>query len=147
MGRSGTGTVNFNGGTLMAASPGSPTTGFLSGLTAANVQAGGAVINPDGYNISIGQNLLHDPGLGGTTDGGLTKSGSGTLLLASPQNAYTGGTTINAGEIKLSGSADNFPRCRSSAAGGRGGALTITSGTLDLNGQAQTVVLNGAAAP
>ncbi len=32
-------------------------TSFMTGLTAANVQAGGAIVNTGGYNITIAQAL------------------------------------------------------------------------------------------
>ena len=90
----GTSVFNFNGGVLQAAA-GSAT--FMSGLTAANVQAGGAYINPQGYSIAIPQNLL----TGASPDGGLTDVGSGTLTL-SGTNTYNGGTTVNAGLLEAS---------------------------------------------
>ena len=87
----GTPTVNFNGGTLKA---GASSTTFLQGLSAANVQNGGAIIDTNGFDITIGQALLN----GGT--GGLTKNGSGTLTL-SGSNTYTGATTVAAGVLAI----------------------------------------------
>ncbi len=92
---SGTGTFNFSGGTLQASGS---NTNFMSGLTAANVQAGSAIIDVQGFSDTVGQNLLHDPSLGATRDGGLTKLGSGVLTLTGT-NTYTGGTTITAGTL------------------------------------------------
>jgi autotransporter-associated beta strand protein len=91
----GTATFNFNGGTLKAAAS-SPT--FLQGLTAANVQSGGANIDTASYAITVGQALLNGGG-----NGGLTKTGNGTLKLSSAET-YTGNTVINAGTLALSGS-------------------------------------------
>ncbi|MFM1905062.1 MAG: hypothetical protein RLZZ440_2962, partial [Planctomycetota bacterium] len=65
-------TFNFNGGTLQAAS--NSATNFLTGLDAANVLAGGAVIDSNGRDITIEQSLLD-----GGTGGGLSKIGTGTL--------------------------------------------------------------------
>jgi fibronectin-binding autotransporter adhesin len=65
--------------------------------------------------------------------GGLLKTGSGILLITNP-NSYTGGTTINAGSILLSGgtTAGNL--------GSQTGTLTINSpGTLDFRGVPITV--------
>lgn len=99
---SGTGTFDFNGGVL---EPAAPTTTFLQGLTAANVQVGGTVINTLGNNITIAQNLVHDPSLGTATDGGLTKLGNGMLTLSATVNTFNGPTTVNGGTLQLSGGA------------------------------------------
>ena len=75
---SGTGTFNFSGGTLCAANANAT---YMQGLTAATVQAGGAVIDSNGYNITIAQPLLHNS-TAPAVDGGLTKIGAGTLTLS-----------------------------------------------------------------
>lgn len=107
----GTRTFNFNGGTLKAAGN---TTAFFNlgsgtGSARANVRNAGAVINSNGFNVTISQPLLHS-NIGGdsATDGGLAKQGSGTLTL-SGANTYTGATVINGGTLALgaSGSIDN----------------------------------------
>jgi fibronectin-binding autotransporter adhesin len=85
------GTFNFNGGTLK---PAGASTVFMQGLTTANIQSGGALIDTDGYDVTIGQPIS------GT--GALTKLGAGTLTLAGT-NIYTGTTTISAGTLALSG--------------------------------------------
>jgi autotransporter-associated beta strand protein len=103
-GTGGTSSLYFDAGTLQA------TTGnaqFLAGLGGAYVRAGGATINSNGYAVTINQALQHDPALGATPDGGLLKTGAGTLTL-SAANTYTGGTTISAGALQLGdGSANN----------------------------------------
>jgi autotransporter-associated beta strand protein len=66
------------------------------------VQAGGAIIDDGGNAITIGEALQHDPALGGTADGGLTKLDIGTLTLTST-NSYTGNTIINSGKLALTG--------------------------------------------
>lgn len=92
----GTAIFNFNGGTLVA-NTGSTT--FLPATITANVQNGGALINPNGYNITIGSSLVHSyTGSNNVTDGGLTVSGGGVLSL-SGTNTYTGGTNINSGGL------------------------------------------------
>ena len=97
----GTSTFNFNGGTLKANAGG---TTFLQGLTTANVRNSGALIDTNGNNITIGQALVHST-LGGdaATDGGLTKSGSGTLTLGGA-NTYNGPTAITGGALVFAGS-------------------------------------------
>ena len=89
-----TGNFNFNGGTLKAA--GSTVT-FMQGLTTANVQAGGAIIDSNSFNVTVGQALL-DAGGGG----GLIKKGAGTLTL-SGSSTYSGLTSIEGGTLTLDG--------------------------------------------
>jgi len=94
----GTAVINFNGGTL---APLASTTTFLTGLTAAYVQSGGAVVDTAGNDITLGQALLHDTnGLGSAADGGLVKLGDGMLTLAGT-NTYTGNTVISNGTLEL----------------------------------------------
>jgi autotransporter-associated beta strand protein len=69
----------------------------MNGLNAANVLAGGAVINDGGKVITIGQGLLSGSG----SDGGLTKLGNGTLTLNGP-NTYNGATTVSKGTLVTS---------------------------------------------
>jgi autotransporter-associated beta strand protein len=88
----GTGTVNFNGGVLRASAT---TATFMQGLTAANVLSGGAKIDTQGNTVTIGQSLLDGGG-----GGGLTKLGSGTLILTGT-NTYSGGTVISQGTLRL----------------------------------------------
>ncbi len=89
------GTFNFNGGTLK---PPAASATFTQGLTTAQVKSGGARIDTNGFDITIAQPLL----TGGAGDGGLTKSGAGTLTL-SGASTYTGATNIAAGRLTLSG--------------------------------------------
>ena len=100
-GTAGSGTFNFNGGTLKAASSGSSTSGFMNGLTAANVQEQGAIIAPNGYNIAIGQSLLTSGS--NAVDGGLMVIGPGAL-------ASTGQTPTTAPRRSVAG------RCTSTTA-------------------------------
>jgi autotransporter-associated beta strand protein/T5SS/PEP-CTERM-associated repeat protein len=95
LGGAGTSTFNFNGGTLQALADNAT---FVSGLTNVNVKAGGAVIDSNSFNVTIGQ-ALTDGGGGG----GLTKNGLGTLTLGGT-NTYTGSTTVNNGTLSLTGS-------------------------------------------
>ena len=106
-GNPGTATFNFNGGTLKP-NISSGTVIFQGSIVApvipimAYVQAGGAIINtPNNKNLFVLESLFHDPALGVTPDGGLTKLGVGILTLAS-NATYTGNTIINAGTLQLS---------------------------------------------
>jgi autotransporter-associated beta strand protein len=92
-------TFNFAGGTLKA--NGSTAT-FMQGLTAANVKAGGAKIDTNGFDVTLGQALLRDSGLS-TNDksDSFTKSGTGDLTLTSNGNTFTGKTTVLAGNLIL----------------------------------------------
>jgi len=103
-----TATFNFNGGTLVAKA--GAATPFFQGCLITPVtpiktyvKAGGAVIDDGGNNIIIAEPLLHDPALGGSADGGLTKLNTGTLTLTS-SNLYNGDTIITAGTLALTGS-------------------------------------------
>jgi len=91
---------NFNGGTLKA---NGTTTTLATSLTTVNIRNGGAVIDTNGFNISIAKALTHST-IGGdnATDGGLTKIGLGTLTLSGTDaSTYTGVTLIKAGELDL----------------------------------------------
>jgi len=94
--------INFNGGVL-AANASDPGGSYflpaLAGLTAA-VDIGGAVINPNGYDITVAAPLIHGSGV---VDGGLTVNSSGTLSLAAV-NTYNGNTTVTNGTLALTGS-------------------------------------------
>jgi fibronectin-binding autotransporter adhesin len=93
--------VNFNGGTLRA-NAGDGSRKFIdmrtNGTFIGTVQAGGAVIDTNGFTDTIQYSLTHDYALGDTLDGGLTKLGFGTLL-ATADNTYTGPTDVQAGEL------------------------------------------------
>ncbi len=105
------GTVNLNfNGTLVKANQDNANFITASGGLDFNpeIKAGGARIDTNGYAIGIGVPLQGS--------GALTKSGSGTLALAST-NTYTGTTTVNAGTLQVGGSL--------------GGAVTVdAAGTL-----------------
>ncbi len=121
----GTTTFNFNGGTLQA---GATTTTFMQGLTTAQVRDGGARIDTNGNTITIAQNLLHSS-IGGdaASDGGLRKSGTGTLILTGT-NTYTGRTIILDGTLNLG----------SAGAIGSTGQILMVNGTLQYSAANQT---------
>jgi outer membrane autotransporter protein len=112
----GSGTVTLNGGGLQWATG---TTTDISGRLAA-IGSNGATFDTNGNNVSFATAL---------SGGALTKAGTGTLTL-NGSNSYTGGTTVNAGTLRLGAGAS----IASSS------ALTVnTGGTFDLNGQNQTL--------
>jgi autotransporter-associated beta strand protein len=121
----GTSTFNFNGGTLKAIADTSVFyTDFMLGLTAAYVKSGGAVIDSNGFNIKISQQLLTDET---STGGGLTKNGDGQLEIAAAFT-YTGDTTVNTGTLSVQ-----------SASFDDASTITIADGaTLNLNTGAAT---------
>jgi autotransporter-associated beta strand protein len=85
----GGGAFNFNGGTLHALAD---SVNFLQ-ASRCTVEAGGAVINTEGHNVTLGQALAN----GG---GGLTKLGAGTLTL-SGNLAYSGPTVVSNGTLTV----------------------------------------------
>jgi autotransporter-associated beta strand protein len=95
-----TATLNLDGGILRNSATGT----FITGLTNAYIQDGGATFNTSLNSTTISQNLLEDPG---STGGGLTKQGANTLTL-SGTNTYTGDTTVSAG-VLLTTSAAALP--------------------------------------
>lgn len=121
----GSGTFNFNGGTL-AANANNAT--FMTGLTVANVLAGGAVIDSTNYSITIAQPLVADTL---STGGGLTKLGPGVLTL-SGANTYTGLTVVSNGALVVNGSIAGPATVKAGASlGGNGtisGTLTVEAG-------------------
>jgi fibronectin-binding autotransporter adhesin len=98
----GTRVFNFNGGTLKAAGA---STAFMdaNAASATNILAGGAVIDTNGFDITIGQALLS----GTAGDGGLTKTGTGTLTL-SGSNSYNGNSLVNSGTLAFTTSQSNI---------------------------------------
>ncbi len=84
-------TINFNGGTLTASNT-------FSMITQAStvVQSGGAFINVVPTRTFTIGTALTDGGGGG----GLTKDGTGTLILTG-NNTYTGDTTVNTGTLQI----------------------------------------------
>ncbi len=130
--------VNFDGGmlkarstsNLIAATPTATSTRSVNVV----VKSGGALINTNGFTSTILQALQHDTTLGATLDGGLTKSGAGTLIL-SGTSTYTGATNVNAGILQAGAAAGG-------QAFGIGSAVTLanTSGvSLNLNNFNQSI--------
>jgi autotransporter-associated beta strand protein len=87
--------VTFNGGSFRPTGEGQT----LQGLTSAKVGTGGAIIDlsqTDSYTLA--QKLTTDG-----ADGGLTKTGAGTLVVTGVQ-AYDGPTVVSEGALQLDGS-------------------------------------------
>jgi autotransporter-associated beta strand protein len=82
----------FNGGTLQA---GTSSTFFIQPYVEATIQTNGAFINDGGYTISA--DCVFADATNSTA--GLTKSGSGTLVLTAT-NTYTGPTAITSGALE-----------------------------------------------
>jgi outer membrane autotransporter protein len=101
-------TLTFNGGTLQ-----------VNGLIAGQGRA--IVLNAAGGTIETISNLTVTRPITGV--GGLTKAGAGVLTFQAAQ-AYTGGTTINAGTLFLDSVGGMLPT---------GGALTVNGGLLDIS--------------
>jgi fibronectin-binding autotransporter adhesin len=111
------GTISFNGGTLRW---NDGNTQDISGRVAPIGAGYSAIIDTNANVVSFGS------GLAGM--GGLTKTGSGTLILSVP-NSYYGTTAVNQGTLRL-GIANAFLNTTFAA-------LTLANGTgvaLDLNG-------------
>ncbi len=89
-------TLTFNGGVLKALGS---NFSFIDGSVSMQVAAGGAFIDTQGFTLQWLGNMNGTAG-----DGGLTKLGTGTLILPSV-NTYTGTTTVNGGTIELAGPA------------------------------------------
>jgi autotransporter-associated beta strand protein len=94
-GGTGKGTFDFNGGVLKA---NVNNTTFIGAKVTSVVSAGGAIINTNGFAVTVNSALTHDSTLSGA-DGGLTKQGAGTLSLSASET-YTGPTTISAGTLQ-----------------------------------------------
>lgn len=129
---SGTRVFNFNGGTLRAlaseplADVDRPLFMPANAASTASVKSGGAIIDTNGFDITIAKALTADPV---STGGGLTKLGAGKLTLAGV-NTYLGDTTVSAGTLAL---ADNASIKFKVGANGVNSKLT-GPGTVTLDG-------------
>jgi autotransporter-associated beta strand protein len=95
-----TATFNFNGGTLKATGATANFVNLGGASQKAYVKAGGAIINSNGFDVTIPEALLTDAV---STGGGLTKQGTGTLTLSNA-NTYSGATTVNSGTLAVGAS-------------------------------------------
>lgn len=110
--------------------PGGVTVGgltFNSGVTGMYTLSGGSLTLTGTPAFVVNA----DAAISSVMDGsaGLTKSGSGKLIL-NAANTYTGGTTIAAGTLALTGGDNRLST---------NGTITLNSGVLDLGGGTQTL--------
>ena len=100
----------------------------LAGAGTNTVSAAVSLATNQSWNVSASNTLVVSGAISGAFD--LAKTGKGTLTL-SGANTRTGSTTITAGTLQLGGTSGNLLADNS--------ALILSSGTLDLNGRAETV--------
>jgi autotransporter-associated beta strand protein len=100
------GRVWLDGGILRAAAS-------FSTSVPVTIGSGGAVVDSNDFKVTLSGNIGGDSG-----DVGLTKSGSGTMVLLGV-NSYNGGTTVLTGELQISNS-DALPDGSSLAVGAGG---------------------------
>jgi autotransporter-associated beta strand protein len=86
----------FNGGTLK---PSADDTNFFGAKVTGVVSTGGALIDSNNKTVTINSAMIHDSNLVGA-DGGLTKSGLGTVTLAG-NITYNGPTSVTGGRLAL----------------------------------------------
>ena len=125
-----TASMNLTGGTTTLG--GDIIRGATSPRTTSTVLISGGTLDMGGHDIGTGSlpiTLIAESGelknvatINGS--GGLTKTTGGTLIV-SGTNGYTGGTTLTLGNIQIASG---------SSLGSVDGTLTVTAGTLDLNG-------------
>jgi autotransporter-associated beta strand protein len=123
------------------------TANWLNSVTSATFADGNAAIFDDtGANTTVNLSANRSPGafivnnsavnytIGGSAiagSGSLVKSGAATLTL-SGANTYSGGTTLNAGQITLGGSSVGYGNSVTSGALGKG-TVTLSGGTVQIN--------------
>lgn len=116
--------INLNGGTLKAKA--NHATFITTGVDQANVLAGGALIDSNGFTITIPKALTEDAV---STGGGLSKLGAGTLILDAT-NTYRGATLVSAGKLVVNGSIAASALTTVNAAATLGGSGTLGATTV-----------------
>jgi fibronectin-binding autotransporter adhesin len=115
--------ITLNGGTLRSINP---VAGSFIDVDSTISLNGGGIID---YTISnILSTIQSTSVISGS--GGLTKNGVGVIALASA-STYSGGTTVNGGELRISGANDRLPTT--------GNVVVNASGILNLNDRNQTI--------
>lgn len=141
---SGTSIINFNGGTLKAASSATSGSSFFTGLTKANLYAGGLTFDPNSQSMTIGQGFLAPAGDGVTTiavtDGGtgyigapvvsITGGGGvGATAVANMVDDGTGNGTFKIGSITITSAGTGYTSAPTVTLSGGGGTTLATVGT------------------
>lgn len=128
----GTGTLTLNGGNLQSNAPLTIANQYV--LTETSTINGAQNLTLSGTGELQGNDLLVNNSAGTITlsnivsgTGGIQLNGNALLL--SGANSYTGGTTINAGNLQLGASNVLAPS----------GAVTVNAGIFDVNGTTQTI--------
>lgn len=113
--------IRFDGGTLKA---GASSATFIPAHANIEVlvKAGGAVVDTNGFDITISEPFLQDAS---SIGGGLTKDGSGTLTL-NATSTTTGSATINSGGLSVKASTTSWTPSSFSHSGN---TLTFNLGT------------------
>ncbi|SKA89075.1 PEP-CTERM protein-sorting domain-containing protein [Prosthecobacter debontii] len=139
--------LNFNGGTLKAATSASGST-FLTGLSQANIYAGGATFDTSNQNLTIGQNLAAPTGNGvvtvEVTNGGsgyvgapyisISGNGSGATAVANMVDDGTGNGTYKIASITITNAGTDYTGTPTvSLIGGGGSGVTFGTVTLGTN--------------
>ncbi len=139
----GVGILNFNGGTLRANT--GALTAFLTGLTNANVYAGGATVDTGGLSVTMAQALLAPAGNGVLTIP-VTSGGSGYLSEpvvnitgvgtgATAKAVVTGGVVT---AIQITGAGINYASAPSVTLVGGGATTAAVPGTATVGANAAT---------
>ena len=131
-------TLNANSGLQLNTNSGQITTFYLGGLAGSG--SGSLTDKSGGYpaTLSIGGDGASTTFTGALSgSGGLTKTGSGILVL-SGSNTYSGGTTIAAGTLKLDFSQGGAPTANIINNASDSSSLTMAGGTLVIQGKLAT---------